>query len=98
MGATRARIILVLLLSVSVLVWGTGTCLYYLNHFLAPPTPIRAVEFHRLDDTRLACTVLGVDLVLEIPRDHSWWTAPKNHPGHYVDLGDRHIFIRGGKN
>lgn len=98
MGATRSRILLVMALFVAALAWGTETCLYHLNHFLAPPRPIRAVEFHRLDDTRLACTVLGVDLVLEIPRDHSWWTTPKDHPGRYVDPRDRHILTPGGKN
>jgi len=77
---TRARIFLVLVLSVTVLVWGTGTCLYHLNRFLAPPRPIQAVEFQRLDDERLVCTVLGVELVLAVPHNHSWWSVPDEPP------------------
>ncbi|MEW6540474.1 MAG: hypothetical protein AB1402_02510 [Bacillota bacterium] len=81
MGAARARMVLVLVLSVSLLAWGTSTCLYHLNHFLAPPRPIRAVEFHRLDDERLVCTLLGVNLVLEVPHRHSWWVPGAPPPG-----------------
>ncbi|MEW6459244.1 MAG: hypothetical protein AB1441_09285 [Bacillota bacterium] len=80
MGASRARVFLVLVLFMTALVWGTRTCLHHLNRFLDPPRPIQAVEFQRLDDERLVCTVLGVELVLAVPHNHSWWSVPDEPP------------------
>lgn len=73
---------LALVLFVLALIWGTQTCLYHLNRFLDPPQPIRAVEFERLDDERLFCRLLGVDLVLAVPYDPwpRWTTSAAPEP------------------
>jgi len=79
-GVSRLWVFLALGLALVALAWGTQTCLYYLNQYLDPPQPIRAVEFQRLDDELLHCSLLGVDLVLAWPRDFPAWSAPRSTP------------------